>query len=147
MSGNQLLFFLFLSIILSSCANRNLTYMSDLEFNEKFQIELKSFVELEEQKEDANGNVVGQDSLTRFDKTKKKSKRLKKRNPKNQNTSRDAKQAPNAKKRSGNTPDKEKPNPQNRNPKAKSGNRPNRRNKPRKSSDRPGNSNKGDTKE
>ncbi len=115
--------------------------------NDKFPIDLKSFVELEEPKEEAYGNVVGQDSLTRFDETKKKSKRRKKRNPKNQNTSRDAKQTPNAKKRSGNTPDKEKPNPQNRNPKAKSGNRPNRRNKPRKSSDRPGNSNTGDTKE
>ncbi len=39
LSGNQFLFFLFLSIIFSSCSNRNLTYMSNLEYDEKFQTE------------------------------------------------------------------------------------------------------------
>ena len=39
-AGNQLLFFLFVTIIFSSCSNRNLLYMSDLEEDEKFQTEI-----------------------------------------------------------------------------------------------------------
>lgn len=39
-AGNQLLFFLFLSVIFSSCSNRNLLYMSNLEEDERFQAQM-----------------------------------------------------------------------------------------------------------
>ncbi|NEN25258.1 hypothetical protein G3O08_17310 [Cryomorpha ignava] len=57
-----------------------------LEMNndDKFPIDLKSYVETEEPKEVVYGNVVGQDSLTRFDEGKKKSKNRKKRRNPNQ---------------------------------------------------------------
>jgi polysaccharide export outer membrane protein len=38
--GSKLLFFLFLSIIFSSCAKRNLTYMSNLKFAENYQAQI-----------------------------------------------------------------------------------------------------------
>jgi len=52
-----------------------------IEMNEakKFPEDLKDFAEIEAPKQEAYSNVVGQDSLTRFD--QKKSKRKKKRKP------------------------------------------------------------------
>ncbi len=39
-AGNPLLFFMFLAIIFSSCANRNLTYLSNLTFEENYQAQI-----------------------------------------------------------------------------------------------------------
>jgi len=54
-----------------------------VELNEakKFPEDLKAFAEVEVQKEETYTNVVGQDSLTRFD-SKTKSRRKKRRKPK-----------------------------------------------------------------
>lgn len=54
--------------------------ISEMNANKKFPVDLKDFMEIEEPDEDETyGNVVGQDSLTRFDKKNKSKKRKGKR--------------------------------------------------------------------
>lgn len=98
--------------------------------NDKFPTDLKSYVEEEEVKDEVYGNVVGQDSLTRFDEGKKKNKNRKKRkNPNqkgrpNQNGETNQKVATNQKSRANqkNTPKQKGPSNQKGAPNQKSPN-------------------------
>src|SRR5690606_32453561 len=65
--------------------------------NETFPGDLKSYVETEVVKDEVYGNVVGQDSLTRFDESKKKNKNRKKRKNPNQKGRQSQKRDPNLK--------------------------------------------------
>ncbi len=128
-----------------------------LEMNQKdeFPFDLKSFVDVEEPKEEAYSNVVGQDSLTRFDEGKKKSKNRNKRRTKggsNSNQNRGPKSAsdnnPNREKSKQNKPKrtpKKTNNPKEKSPEGKQGPKPSgpRKSRPKKRTPRPGNSDKG----
>jgi len=100
--------------------------------NKKFPEDLKGFVEVEAPKEEAYSNVVGQDSLTRFD--KKKTNRKKRRKPRGNK--------PPQAKGAGNPSSGKKKRP----PRKKGGNNPQNTAKPksgnRKSSDKKGPRNK-----
>lgn len=55
--------------------------IAEMNRNNNFPDDLKDFVEIEEPKEEAYTNVVGQDSLTRFDEQRRKKNRNKKNRP------------------------------------------------------------------
>lgn len=102
--------------------------------NDKFPIDLKSYVETEEPKVEVYGNVVGQDSLTRFDEGKKKSKGRKKRRNPNQkgkpNPKGGQKKAPQAKAKGGpKKADAAKGETKSANPSKSRKNKPKRRNR------------------
>ncbi|MGB6037650.1 MAG: regulatory iron-sulfur-containing complex subunit RicT [Cryomorphaceae bacterium] len=98
--------------------------------NKKFPEDLQGFVEIEAPKEEAYSNVVGQDSLTRFD--KKKTNRKKRRKPRGN-------KPPQANAKSGGKPSSGK---KKRPPRGKGGNNPQNTAKP-KSGNRKPSGNKG----
>ncbi len=105
--------------------------IAEMNRNNNFPADLKDFMEIEEPKEEAYSNVVGQDSLTRFDEQRRKKSRNKKKRsgkgkPNNQSGDKSESKKQNT---AGRVPKKKKPQGANQN----QGRKPRRKNsgKPR----------------